>query len=383
MLSVIIVDDERLAIQRLEKILNSIQVVNVIGTYTNGYEALPKIIKNKPDLIFLDINMSVISGIEMARRIKANNQDSRIVFVTAFEKYAIKAFELGAEDYVLKPFSKERIHKIIHRFHDISSRKPTDNKQYMIHAFKYFHITKNGIELKDIKWRTTKARELFIYLVQHSNEVVRKDILLDLFWPDTDMNKGYENLYTTIYQLRRALEEMGAGIKIMNSNHGYKLDLNGVKYDVHEWKKAIEQFDYEFHESKDLYKILKAYNKIKHYYIGHYLEEESNSWKENMKEQYKIVFLSKSRDMIELLQENEKYLDAQLISLHIQEIYPYIEYPYFTLMQLYSKTGDRYNVKKQYDNLKKMLEEEFGAKPNAKTYSWYQEWMQNNSLIGQ
>lgn len=375
MLKVIIVDDEKLAIQRLEAILNSTKIVEVIGTYQNGYDALHTIEKFQPDIIFLDIEMPEISGIEMAIKIMENNEDSRIVFVTAYEQYALKAFKIGVIDYILKPYDKERVLQLIQRFNKLRSQEPS-NDQYMIHAFNYFHIKKNGVELKDVKWRTSKARELFIYLVQHSDAIVRKDILVELFWSDIGVDNAYDNLYTCIYQIRKTIEDMGINIKVINATHGYEIEFNDVKYDVIEWKKAIEELDYQLTQDNDLRKTLNAYKKVMHYYKGHYLEEESNVWKENMKEQFKVIFLSKSQTIIDLLQESEEYTEALLITLHIQKIYPYLDYSYFTLMQLYSKLGDRYNVEKQYNKLKQNLEDEFGTKPNKTIRNWYQEWIE-------
>ncbi|MDZ5711364.1 response regulator [Jeotgalibacillus haloalkalitolerans] len=374
MLKAVIVDDELLAIQRLQKIVEETNAVKVVKTFENGDGLLEEIIKSNIDLVFLDINLPESSGIELASEIIENNERCRIVFVTAYDQYALKAFELGALDYILKPYSSERVHALIQRH--MTSTQLTSVK-FTIHAFNYFHIKKDGVELKNIRWRTTKARELFSFLVQHSEGVIRKDVLVELFWPDLDMKSAYDNLYTTIYQLRKTIEELGIGVRIVNSNHGYEIEFNSVEYDVIEWAEGIDEIETLMNRKSQGYlaKVIKVYTRVKELYKGHFLSEESSVWKENLKEQYMIMFFSISREVIQLLMREELYTEAILNSLHIQKLYPHLDYPYFVLMQLYSKLDDRQNVEKHYEKLKEMLEKEYGTSPNNAIRNWYQQWI--------
>jgi len=109
------VDDEKPALEELKYILNQQKDLEIIGTYTNAIKALENILKEKPDIVFLDIEMPEINGFMVANEIIKANLDTFIVFATAFDEYAIKAFEINAVDYVLKPFSEERLQKTIHR----------------------------------------------------------------------------------------------------------------------------------------------------------------------------------------------------------------------------------------------------------------------------
>lgn len=377
MIKAIIVDDEKWALHHLENILEATGVVDVTS-YLDAQLAFKKIKEAEPDVIFLDISMPEYSGIELASEIMMLNKDSKIIFITAYEQHAVKAFELGATDYVLKPYSKKRIHNIVHKINDL---KRLPNDQYTIHAFNHFHIKKNGKEIKNIKWRTSKGRELLAYLVQHSEDVVRKDILADLFWPEHNTKNAYDNLYTTIYQLRKTLESLDVDIQIINSQHGYEVTFHTVKYDVLEWDKVMQELNKLIEEKdKNMDSILKKYKEALSYYKGHYLAEESNVWKENLKEQYMISFFFVSKKVIELLRENEQRSEAILLTLHIRKLYPHLDFSYFTLMQLYSEIGDRHRVESHYLALKKMLDKEFGAVPDHGITKWYKDWMMNQYL---
>lgn len=205
MLKAIIIDDEELSTAHLNNLLNDIEDIEVIGVFHSSREGLEGIRKLKPDLIFLDIHMPGMTGIDLAKKV-VGKIDSKIIFITAHEQYALKAFEIGVFDYVLKPFSEERITQLMDRL-KVNYSVISEDDTYAICAFKYFHFMINDKEVKNIKWRTAKAKELFIYLVQNQNEIVRKDVLIELLWPDSDADKAYDNLYTTIYHVRNTLRE--------------------------------------------------------------------------------------------------------------------------------------------------------------------------------
>jgi two-component system, LytTR family, response regulator len=113
MINAIIIDDEPLAISVVEEYLAKHQDIEVIGTFNDGFQGLKGITELKPDLVFLDVQMPKISGIEMLELL---DDLPAIVFTTAFEEYAIKAFEANAIDYLLKPFSQDRFDASIERF---------------------------------------------------------------------------------------------------------------------------------------------------------------------------------------------------------------------------------------------------------------------------
>ena len=374
MLRAIIVDDEKLAIDHLERLLVNTGKVEVTHTYLDPTDAVKDIPALEPHIVFLDIDMPEMTGIDLAERIIESSPEIRIVLVTAHDRYGPKAFELGVTDYILKPYHRERIEKVVNKLHHVI--KPAQRQGFMIHAFKYFHIKKDGEEIKNIKWRTAKGRELFAYLVQHSDEIVRKDVLIDLFWADVNVKNAFDNLYTTVYQLRKTLDGLDIGVRIENSIHGYKIDFNHVKYDVTEWEHTVDDvIHYMEDQFPDIRKIMRAYNKALNLYKGHYLDEESNVWKENIKEQYMIKFLFLSKQVIRLLREHGQRKEAILICLHLEKLYPHIHYPYFTLMQLYSEMGDRVMVEKHYMALKEMLETEFGIAPEQEIRDWYERWI--------
>jgi two-component system LytT family response regulator len=101
----IVIDDEKLAREITKGYLSKHPEIEIIAECSNGFDAIKKINEDKPDLIFLDIQMPKISGFEMLELL---DDPPAIIFTTAYDQYAIKAFEVSAVDYLLKPFSEER-----------------------------------------------------------------------------------------------------------------------------------------------------------------------------------------------------------------------------------------------------------------------------------
>lgn len=106
----IVIDDEQLARQRLKRLLKAYDEIEVVAEAEDGERGLESINAHKPDLIFLDIEMPILNGFEMLAKL---THQPKIVFTTAYDQYAIKAFEEGSIDYLLKPIEAERLDKTI------------------------------------------------------------------------------------------------------------------------------------------------------------------------------------------------------------------------------------------------------------------------------
>jgi two-component system, LytTR family, response regulator LytT len=114
-ISCIIVDDEHLALEELNFLLDSIPDVKVIGQGRNGLEAIRLVEELEPDLLFLDIEMPGLNGFKVVEKLVMRDELPQIVFVTAYDQYAVRAFEVNAVDYLLKPVEKSRLEKAVQR----------------------------------------------------------------------------------------------------------------------------------------------------------------------------------------------------------------------------------------------------------------------------
>ena len=111
---VLVVDDEPLARRGIRQQLQSAPDIEIVGEAGNGQQAIAAIEKQKPDLVFLDVQMPIFDGFQVIEKIGVSNLPE-IVFVTAFDEHAIRAFEINALDYLLKPIDPERFEKCLER----------------------------------------------------------------------------------------------------------------------------------------------------------------------------------------------------------------------------------------------------------------------------
>jgi two-component system LytT family response regulator len=123
----VIVDDEPLARSNLLVLLAQDPEIEVVGQYSSGVEAIKEIRRSKPDLVFLDVQMPEVDGFDVLEQLGAD-QPRVIVFVTAYDQYALRAFEAGALDYLLKPFDNPRFERALSRA-KVNIRSTADSKR--------------------------------------------------------------------------------------------------------------------------------------------------------------------------------------------------------------------------------------------------------------
>ncbi len=114
-LRVLVVDDEVPAVRRLERLLGELDQAQCVGSAGNADQALAACRRLHPDLVLMDVEMPGLDGVEAARRLQNEPHPPAIIFVTAFERYAVDAFDLQALDYLVKPVRRERLARALER----------------------------------------------------------------------------------------------------------------------------------------------------------------------------------------------------------------------------------------------------------------------------
>lgn len=121
--SCIIIEDEPLALKRTSDFVSKIPFLNLIGTFDNSINGLFYLKSNKVDLLFLDINMDELSGIEL---LESSKIDSQVIITTAYQEYALKGYELNVTDYLLKPFTFDRFLKAVTKAQENLANRNSD-----------------------------------------------------------------------------------------------------------------------------------------------------------------------------------------------------------------------------------------------------------------
>jgi two-component system LytT family response regulator/two-component system response regulator LytT len=194
-LRTLVVDDEKLARERLLGFLEKMNDVEVVGEAANGVEALQRIQQDRPDLVFLDVQMPGMDGFEVIQSLPSPRP--HVVFATAYDEYAIRAFDVEAADYLLKPFSRVRVESAVDR---VRTRLQTGGTGPDLQAV-IRHITE-----------TTQQKRFATQVTVHAGRRILLLPVEDVFWFGVEHRLVYahnsERGYMTNYTLRELEERL-------------------------------------------------------------------------------------------------------------------------------------------------------------------------------
>lgn len=307
MLKAVCIDDERLALNFMEHLLEGVDEVKLVASFQHGREGLEFVLKEKIDVVFLDIEMPEFNGLELAEKMLEKKPELDIVFVTAYNEYAVNAFEVNAIDYLMKPVKADRLQKTIDRLlANRISEKPVQEgaKKLWIRLGYNLSFALENQAFEPLKWRTAKARELFLFLLQNHGSLVHKGTLMEILWGEDEVDRGYSILYTTVYNIRKALQSYAEFIELQNTNDGYMLVLHNVEVDLHEWEKQLQQLPDDVTDQ-----TIDRYLSVMELNSGPYLNEYGYIWveaeKQNLENKWIVNAKKIARYYVEIEQFNQ------------------------------------------------------------------------------
>lgn len=370
MIRALLADDEQLALLQMEHMLTAYPDIVVAGAAMDPAMILEMASSLQPDVVFLDIHMPDMNGLRTAELIQQVSPGTDIVFVTAHGDYALEAFDINALDYLLKPISRDRLAKTVLRLQDRFNRSAPEEaaaSHMCLHILGPVAYSRDGEAPQLLKWRTSKAQELFLYLLHHRNRLVTKDEMIQLLWPEFDSKKSSTHLYTTIYQIKQCLKQASIDIRIQNASgvEGYTLDIGLVRLDVVEWEEGIRSLK-EFHAGNR-----SLHQKLFDLYRGEYLGPTDYLWAEGERERLRVIRLHQASQLADAYRKDGMLLEAVTLLKRTLELHPYYEEGYLSLMKLYDEIGDRGATEACFAELKRNVEEDLGVKLSLKVLQWY------------
>lgn len=261
MIRAIVVDDERPSLDKLEKLLNNSGLAEVAGTFTEPLEALKFIKENKLDAVFLDIEMPDMDGIELASRILDLQGSIAVVFVTAYNQYAVEAFRLNALDYLLKPVSTDRLRETFLRIME-GKGVLTHTGRVNVRCFGKFSVC-TGTE--EVKFRTEKAEELLAFLIDKRGSFISRREIIDSIWEDFDGDRALIHFNTTLHYVKKALLLYGIKMPITYESGGYNLNIEALTCDYLKFCTFVENAGAVVQEN------IFEYEETVGFYMGEYL----------------------------------------------------------------------------------------------------------------
>lgn len=236
MIRIAAVDDEFHVLERFERMALKKSELALCGLFETGEQLLAYLKTNPLEAVFLDIEMPGVNGLQLCDEVQALNADIDIIFVTAYNQYAVEAFELHALDYILKPLTEERLEKTVQRLLK-SKRSEKCSEKPFIQCFGDFEVFLNGDALA---WKNTKAKELLAFLIHKCGVPVNWEKIVDALWPEFDREKGQTNFHATAYLLRKKLAEAGIAQVLEGGRGNYRIVTGSVDCDLYQLEEQIK-----------------------------------------------------------------------------------------------------------------------------------------------
>ena len=226
---ILLVDDEQLQLLRLtEAVKKALPADNVFLSYANPVLAWEENKETPVDIAFLDIDMPVINGILLAKKLKTVNPQVNVIFVTAYNEYALDAYKLHASGYVTKPVNADKIKEELDGLRYSVELPPT--KKLQVKCFGNFEVFAGGVP---VKFARKKSKELFAYLVDREGAAVNVNELNAILWEE-DKKSYFRNL---IADIQASLKAVGAEDVFIKRRNECFVDVNKIDCDAYEYRK--------------------------------------------------------------------------------------------------------------------------------------------------
>lgn len=227
---IIAVDDERLVLEDLADICSSLPEVADFRAFNNPADAIVHAAEHPVDVAFLDIEMPVMTGLELAKKLNEIHPETCIIFVTGFKEYAFEAFGVNAIGYVLKPFSEEMILDALQKAKKLLPNEAKTIKPF-VHTFGYFDIF---VEDKPVYFSSAKAKELLALLVDRHGGSISTENAVSVLWPNREYDESVQSLFRKVLKsLRISLADAGISDIFIDVRNQRSVDVSKFTCDYY------------------------------------------------------------------------------------------------------------------------------------------------------
>ena len=245
MIKALIVDDEAPARERLIRMASVIEGLEVIGDAENGKKAVEMIEELSPDLVFIDVQMPFLNGFEV---IESISRKPCIVFVTAYDEYALRAFDVNAVDYLLKPFNQQRLEEAVHRAEEVLVRDQNTHLSSLLKslASEGHYITRLAVQdgfsirvlaVQDVDWIGIDGRQVVIHQGQKAFPIRRTLSELEVRLDPDHFFRTHRSCLVNLDKIKEIIPWFNWSYRLRLTN-GKEIDLSRTR--VRALRKIIE-----------------------------------------------------------------------------------------------------------------------------------------------
>ncbi len=379
MLKAFIVDDEQPALLQLKGLLTDFKEITVVGMFTSPQEALERFREQQPEVVFLDINMPNLQGVELAAELRDINPEIMVVFVTAYSEFALESYEVFPLDYLLKPVDKARLGKTVQEL-VAKHRKPRMRegmqRNFAIRCFGPMEISKsfgdnNGEpQVEYLTIANRKVKELLCYLIANFEREVTRNELLDVLFNEAKNEKTINYLHVTAYSLRKLLEDFGF--------KQVKLD----RYNITIAPGICDFVDFvRFTRNNTIIDRSNAEEAMElvRQHSGPFLAEEDFPWSMESREWVEELLESLSAKLVEYYETANMKQEAEQVLLTMLDRNPFFEQAYHMLLELYFANNMYSKYIRHYRKYRDILVQELDVEPEEKYTELYRQITEDHS----
>lgn len=257
-MKVICVDDEELVLNLVVFLCEQLPEVDEVKGFSDSLKALEWVRENRVDIAILDIDMPKLNGIGLAVKIKEVLPDAAIIFLTGYSHYAVEAFKLHAQGYLMKPVNKETLAKEIE--YAVSAKPPKAYPHIFAHTFGEFDFLVDG---EPVRFSRSKSKELLAYLVDRKGAGVKRAAAFAALYEDAEYDRKMQKQFDVIIRsLKDTLSENGVSEILEIKSGELRLDTDKFECDLYNLLKgdadAVNAFRGEYMSAYEWASITEA-----------------------------------------------------------------------------------------------------------------------------
>ena len=359
-----LIDDESLCLDDLAWQLSEYPDIEIAGSYTKSPEALRAIESQRPDVVFLDIDMPNIDGLELAQIIQAQYTGVIIIFVTGYEKFALDAYRAFPLDFLVKPVLKARLDETIaHLLQQSALLRPVKEQRthLKIKCFGTFEVISNS----EAHFPTHRVKELLLYLISRHGIAPTRDEMLDALFSGKSDKNAINNLYVTLSRLRTLLDCWDDGRTALRLTKDNALAIAPGVCDYTDFMTFVRQnASISAGSIAEAARVLNLCNRP-------YLENETYEWAAENAEEVEIEYERIALGLGSYYAAAGRISEAENVLCVLLARNPLSTDGYATLLNLYMKSGDNISFIARYEEYARILKNELRLRPEMVYRDFY------------
>ncbi len=236
----ILVDDEPLMLKRFARLSAAIADINIVGQFENATEALNYVRENMVEIAFLDVEMPIMNGIDLAKQLRELRHDILIVFISAYNDYVWDSNQIGGDYYIMKPYSQETLELAMERIRLLALRQ---KKKLYVQTFGRFLVLQDGkaLPLKG------KAKEILALVITKRGQEVSNETIYSTIWEERPYGNAYMGVfYNALRRLKITLKNANCSELLYSTRHGQRANTGIFDCDFYAWQDKNTDIEHSF-----------------------------------------------------------------------------------------------------------------------------------------